>query len=394
METVKTELDRWFSFGEDGFRVSDASGTVIGLDVLIGKILQDHSEIKIECGHEVRQRLLLCMPNEAWRDFGLDDNAGRLQAVFPNARFFQWGNPVLTNKLDLLRTVDCGEALWVERPPLSRGISAVAVNISSPDEIQVNILLLGRDEITTFLLSTRSTVEHAIHAAREALAADISRNYVLEPLGGGRALDIGIRLIDLPPPLDFVLVEPISFDLTQPSGQTISVSARRGEKVGEIARRFGKTLVTNCGVALNPDEEIFAVVEKYGSTLGIAGPLHRVDVHFLNGTSRVIEMVANASVRLLKRAIACEYQSVPSDVDFQDDQGRLDDNKSIVQICGRVRCSLSNPVAIITKPPNYAEALAKLMRLSGIKRRSVERCLNFHDYDYEAALADLMNSSA
>jgi hypothetical protein len=183
-EGVEAALRCWFTFGGHEVHMRDG---------------------RVDCGCDAQQRLLLMFARgDAWHEFGLDDTADRLQEMYRQAHFFQRGVEVLREKGDLLRTVVRGEPLWVEGATQRCGMSLMP--LISPTERLINVLLIGDDEVTRFVIPVSATIGQALAAVREGCRFDPGAAYALAPLDGGDPYNLAMPLDGMKAPCDFALI--------------------------------------------------------------------------------------------------------------------------------------------------------------------------------------------
>jgi hypothetical protein len=246
----------------------------------------------------------------------------------------------------------------------------------------LNILLPGAEEITVQLFRVNATIGDVIEELRLQHGFNPSRLYEMQIIGSPEILREKTGLRELPGWPDLVLVESICFHVTDSSGRISEMRVPSESRIGEPRQVIRGRFVTDRGLALPSDSLASDISAKYGTSLSTASSFRSHDILLLDGSTLTLEMSSNASVLRLREVLAAQSGQHAAAIALMADDVLLDDGWSLEAITGPIKCVLP-PDSIPVKPPNYDELLSDLVRLSAVDVRTVARCFNFHNYDYE-----------
>jgi hypothetical protein len=391
---LRTVLNQWFLFDESGFRVLRESGEIVDDTKCVKELLVDSTpRFEIECSRGVRQKLVLGFAEEIV--FDLDDTAGFMRSQFSESvHFYQGDAEVLRWDTDLLRRVERGKSIWVEPASATRRVD-FGKSVRVPNERSVNVLLPREEELRSFTFSNETPLATVLSEVK-ALVPASSDSSGLRAIDSGEIVDLHLTVSRLPVPIDLEFIELIELSVTDVSGESRAISVAGSDTVSSLGRRFEGFLVTPFEMEV-PGEMAFSDVSvRYGRLFRLAQSVRAVAVVLLDGTATTVRMASDASVLHLRDALAVRCFVGSSQLSLEmygtelDDGARLEDVEDVECpiACVWVKKPRGGGVGF-ELPENYEQQLLELIENSRMDRRTVVRCFAYHQYQYDAALADL-----
>jgi hypothetical protein len=255
--------------------------------------------------------------------------------------------------------------------------------------------------------------------------------------------DLSLRCCDVAEEV-FTIVEFLELELNDAEPFSLEVSAVatvREVNCTIAARRAGRCLGLRDGRVPRADEHIASIVRDHGNVCELVdtATIITIGVRWLTGETCRYNLDGSIAVSRLKELVALEAKHSPSEIDLSDDSEVLSDSKLVKDCIGTINAAPRRvvpprpprpvvsavvpqppvpaaapplspsdpapappvsvvvlqpaaPVAspVIEKPAEYDRMLDSLVRQTGMDKRTVSRCFNFHDYDYQATLRDLL----